>query len=394
AESIAAGAAGEGAAAVDVADHAEPTPLPPRQDPLLPERLWARWALVLGGWTALALYFTIENYAYILLYAGTPMTFTRILSWWITHFYLWALLTPAAWFVLRRFPLERRAWKGRLLVHVPASLVIVALQTALWLLVAPWLELPMKPGMTLWEMYRSFLVGDFHSNLMVYWSLVGLWNSLNFYRKYQQESLAASRLEKSLSQARLDVLQMQLQPHFLFNTLHAISTLMQRDVAAANRLIVRLSDLLRLTLEHAGEQVVSLQKELELLEQYLEIQRTRFQDRLTVRMDIDPETLDARVPCLILQPLVENAVRHGIAPLSRPGRIEIRAHRQNGTLRLEVCDNGVGLKPEEESHQGIGLGNTRARLAQMYGASQALRMNNAPAGGLVVSVDIPFSSAA
>ncbi len=369
-------------------------PLSPRLDPLLPERVWARWALVIGGWTALALYFTIENYAYILLYAGTPLTFPRVFSWWLTHFYLWTLLTPAVWYMMRRFPLERDTWKRNLLVQVPASLFIVALQTALWVPMTPLLEIPLKPDMSLWQIYGSFLVGDFHSNLMVYWSLLGLWNSLNFYRKYQQESLSASRLEKSLSQARLDVLQMQLQPHFLFNTLHAISTLMQRDVAAANRLIVRLSDLLRLTLEHAGEQVVSLQKELELLEQYLEIQRTRFQDRLTVRMDIDPETLDARVPCLILQPLVENAVRHGIAPLSRPGRIEIRAHRQNGTLRLEVCDDGVGLKAEGESHQGIGLGNTRARLAQLYGASQALRMNNAPAGGLVVSVDIPFSSVA
>jgi len=139
--------------------------------------------------------------------------------------------------------------------------------------------------------------------------------------------------------------------------------------------------------------VVSLQKELELLEQYLEIQRTRFQDRLTVRMDVDPETLDARVPCLILQPLVENAVRHGIAPLSRPGRIEIRAHRQNGTLRLEVCDDGIGLNAGDGSRQGIGLGNTRARLAQLYGAAHTLRMKNAPTGGLVVSVDIPFSSA-
>ncbi|MGH9578926.1 MAG: sensor histidine kinase, partial [Terriglobales bacterium] len=143
------------AAADGAASHApesdEQLALPPRLDPLLPERLWARWALVLGGWTALALYFTIENYAYFLLYAGTPMTFARVLSWWLTHFYLWALLTPMVWLLLRRFPLERGAWKGSLLVHVPASLVIVALQTALWLLVAPWLELPMKPGMTLWE---------------------------------------------------------------------------------------------------------------------------------------------------------------------------------------------------------------------------------------------------
>ncbi|MCI0355396.1 MAG: histidine kinase [Acidobacteria bacterium] len=381
-------------AVTDAAHNLAELPRPPRRDPLLPERFWARWALVLAGWSALALFFSIENYAWVLFYGGATRTFARVLSWWLTHFYLWALLTPLVWLLLRRFPLERDTWKRNLLLHVPAGLTIVVLQTALWLPVAPLLGLPLPREMELWQMYKRFLVGDFHSNLMVYGSLLGIWNGLHYYRKYQQQSLAASRLEKHLTQTRLDVLQMQLQPHFLFNTLHAISTLMQRDVAAANRLIVRLSDLLRLTLEHAGEHVVPLQKELELLEQYLEIQRTRFQDRLTVRMDVDPETLDAQVPCLILQPLVENAVRHGIAPLSRPGRIEIRAHRQNGTLRLEVCDDGVGLSAGEGSYQGIGLGNTRARLAQLYGAAHALRMHSAPTGGLVVSVDIPFSSAA
>jgi LytS/YehU family sensor histidine kinase len=376
----------------DSSEKVDQLPHPQRRDPLLPERPWARWALVMAGWTLIALYFTSENYLYVIV-LGSAYSFTKILTWWLTHFYLWALLTPLVWFLARRFPLESGRWVRSLFVQIPASVFIAALQSLLWLTVRPLVNLPNSSALLPWDVYKRILVGDVHSNLMVYWFLVGLWNSLNYYRKYQQQALAASRLEKSLAQARLDVLQMQLQPHFLFNTLHAISTLMQRDVAAANRLIVRLSDLLRLTLEHAGEQVVSLQKELELLEQYLEIQRTRFQDRLTVRMDIDPETLDAQVPCLILQPLVENAVRHGIAPLSRPGRIEIRAHRQNGTLRLEVCDNGVGLKADEESHQGIGLGNTRARLAQLYGAAQALRMTNAPTGGLVVSVDIPFSPA-
>ncbi len=368
-------------------------PLAQRRDPLLPQRWWARWALVLGAWTALAFYFSLESYAYTLL-NELSAPYLKILSWWATHFYLWALLTPLVWFLLSRFPLERETWKRNLLVHVPGSLAIMALQVALWVAVAPAVGLPGTQNLAPWRLFERFLVGDGHSNLMVYWCLLGLWNGAHYYRKFQEQALAASRLEKSLAQARLGVLQMQLQPHFLFNTLHAISTLMQRDVRAANRLMVRLSDLLRLTLEHAGEQVVTLERELELLEQYLEIQRTRFQDRLTVRMDIDPETLDAQVPCLILQPLVENAVRHGIAPLSRPGWIEVRAHRQNGTLRLEVCDNGAGLMPEEGQRQGVGLGNTRARLLQLYGQSQCLRMQNGPAGGLVVSVDIPFSPAA
>jgi LytS/YehU family sensor histidine kinase len=191
-----------------------------------------------------------------------------------------------------------------------------------------------------------------------------------------------------LAQAELQNLKMQLHPHFLFNTLHAISVLMQEDVTAANRMLVRLSELLRLTLENAGTQETALRQELEFLRLYLEIEQTRFQDRLAVKIEVDPAALDARVPSLILQPLVENALRHGIARNPGAGVIEIRAHRESELLRLEVRDNGPGLRAEVE--EGVGLSNTRARLAQLYGGAARFEINNAADGGALATALLPF----
>jgi len=190
---------------------------------------------------------------------------------------------------------------------------------------------------------------------------------------------------------------MQLNPHFLFNTLHSISALIHKDPIIADKMIMRLGDFLRLTLENEGAQDVSLQQELDFLRCYLEIEQIRFQDRLTVEMKIDPEARDVSVPNLILQPIVENAIRHGIAPRSYPGIIDIRAQRKNGMLRIEVKDNGLGLADGTDSRapwkEGIGLSNTRARLQQRFGDAHRFHLNNAPEGGLVVTFEIPAALA-
>jgi len=195
-----------------------------------------------------------------------------------------------------------------------------------------------------------------------------------------------------LAQAQLNALRMQLHPHFLFNTLNSISVLMSEDVATARRMLSRLSDLLRTSLDNDGRHEVSLREELEFLKAYLEIEETRFQDRLTVRMQIEPDLLDARVPNLILQPLVENAIRHGIATRAQSGVIEINAARDNGMMRLTVRDDGPGLGTNSPSSliSGIGLSNTRERLKQLYGANHRFEMMNASGGGLEVVIAIPF----
>jgi LytS/YehU family sensor histidine kinase len=191
----------------------------------------------------------------------------------------------------------------------------------------------------------------------------------------------------------LQALKMQLHPHFLFNALHSISALVHSDPDAADKMIARLGDFLRLTLDTAAAQEVPLRQEIEFLNCYLEIERIRFRDRLTTSLDVDPQALECRVPNLVLQPIVENAIRHGVAPRSAPGRVEVHAERRGGALRLQVRDNGRGLPADgvcATKGGGVGLSNTRARLQQLYGGAFVFEIENDPAGGVVVTLEIPF----
>jgi sensor histidine kinase YesM len=238
---------------------------------------------------------------------------------------------------------------------------------------------------------RMFFL-NFDWEMMTYWAIVGLSHSLRYHYEAQDRALRASQLETRLIEAQLQSLQRQLQPHFLFNTLNTISALMHRDVDAADNMIARLSDLLRLSLQTVGIQEVSLKQELDFLGKYLEIEQTRFRDRLTVVFDIEPDTLDALVPNLILQPLVENAIKHGIGPRPAPGRIQIHARRAGRFLELEVRDNGVGLSEARLSdfNRGVGLANTRSRLQHLYGSNHRFEFRQPADGGLLVGLAIPL----
>jgi two-component system LytT family sensor kinase len=188
-------------------------------------------------------------------------------------------------------------------------------------------------------------------------------------------------------------LKMQLQPHFLFNTLNTISVLMREDVVSANRMLVRLSDLLRITLKSANTNEISLRQELDFLRSYLEIEQTRFQDRLKIKIEAEPDALEARVPNLILQPLVENAIRHAVAPRAEETLVEIYAERVNGHLRMTVRDDGDGLKKADCESNGIGLTNTRARLEKLYGPAQTFELSRVRDRGLQIDITIPFHTA-
>ena len=228
--------------------------------------------------------------------------------------------------------------------------------------------------------------------LCIYWLLILVSHVLNYYNSYKKGRLQAAQLRTELVQSQLEALKMQVHPHFLFNTLHSISALLNKDVGAARSMIMRLGDFLRLTLENAGTQEVTLQQEMEFLNGYLEIERVRFQDRLTTLVNVDPLMLDIPVPNLILQPIVENAMRHAIATHSDCGRIEITAAARNGALRIQVKDNGPGLPVDQDCvhlRKGLGLANTRARLERLYGADHLFELTNDPAGGLIVTLEIP-----
>jgi two-component system LytT family sensor kinase len=230
----------------------------------------------------------------------------------------------------------------------------------------------------------------FQYNIWVYWVILSVCHAFDYYEKFHERELRASELEKRLTQAKLQSLQSQMNPHFLFNTLHTISALMHKDVEAADRMVMKLSELLRLALDNTEAHEVPLSQELDFLDRYLEIEKTRFRERLNVEKNVAPETLKALVPNLVLQPLVENAIRHGIERHARPGKIVLRAEQQNGHLKLEVQDNGDGLPKDGIKREGIGISNTRSRLHQLYGEKQKFELQNVDSGGLLARVTIPF----
>jgi sensor histidine kinase YesM len=243
-----------------------------------------------------------------------------------------------------------------------------------------------------WSYFRERFFLNLDWEMMTYWAIVAVVHALDYHRESQERELTAAQLQAQLAEAQLEALQRQLHPHFLFNTLNTISALMHRDVHAADEMLVQLSDLLRLTLDRIGTQQVPLTDEVDFLRKYLEIEQTRFGDRLQVNIDVDPEVLDAPVPNLILQPLVENALRHGIGPRVGGGRIDVDARQVEGSLMMTVRDDGVGLSPDRLNafHSGVGLSNTRSRLENLYGERHRFEFQTPAGGGLVVTIVIPL----
>ena len=255
---------------------------------------------------------------------------------------------------------------------------------------------------------------EFLPGLMVYFAIVGAGLARNYFLRYQARLTETQRLEAErahlearLAEAQLAVLRTQLNPHFLFNTLNAVSSLVERDPRGVRRMIARLGDLLRYTLEHSSEQEITLERELEVLRRYLDIMEVRFQGRLSVAIDVADDARSALVPNLILQPLVENALKHGVSAIDAPGRIEVRARRAGSDLVLTVRDNGPGPGPREGAvagngetssmvGDGVGLRNTIARLEQLYGTRQrfALRAANGGDRGTVAEIHLPYHTVA
>ncbi len=349
----------------------------------LPRR-WFKWLLWFGFWTLIGLSFAFQFHISSAK-AGLEVTWKQAVGYALGDWYVFAALSiPVVW-LARRFDFESGHRRRSLAVHLPGSLLFSLAYMVLRAGIGRW-----QSEASFAEAFQPLLVKTWHFNLLIYWVIVAVSFAFNYYRKYRERELRAVELEKRLAQAKLQALQMQLNPHFLFNTLHSISSLMHQDTEAADRMIVRLSDLLRAALESSDTQEVTLREELDILERYLGIEQIRFGNRLTVKMDIAPGTLDARVPNFILQPLVENAICHGIEPHAKPGRIELRARRAAGVLTLEVCDNGAGLRPDEPAEEGVGLSNTRARLRTRYGEAHGFELRTAPGGGLLVRLSIPF----
>jgi two-component system, LytTR family, sensor kinase len=295
---------------------------------------------------------------------------------WNLGWLFWAGGTFLVAWLARRFPLERPRIGRGLALHAALGAVTAVAILGTEALLGRAIE-AFWPGGPRANAFAGFIAYKFHVYFLIYWMVLGATRAWDYYGKFRQSELHTSQLEARLAQAQLDALKAQLHPHFLFNTHHAIVSLMlKQDNNAAIKMLTRLSDLLRVTLRKTDQQVSSLREELDTLELYLGIQRERYGERLTVQRDIDPAALSAEVPWLVLQPLVENALQHGIDPLTAGGVLHISASVNNGRLQLRVTDNGPGFPPgfAVANSGGIGLRNTRARLERLYGDEQVFEI--------------------
>lgn len=352
---------------------------------------WVRWTLYLAFMTLLGLINTGQSYLYCSAYGSTAsFQFWPTLVLGVSDWYLWAALTPVIIWLSRRYPFYPETWGKSLLVHLGCNLLFSFVVFMLTIPIFRWVS-PDSQEKSLWFWIQGRANAYMILYFWIYWAILGSILSTQYYRQFRDREVKATRLEGKLAQAQLQVLKMQLQPHFLFNTLNAISALLHKDAESADIMIARLGELLRSTLENVGNQEIPLRQELEFIQPYLEIEKARLGERLQVDMHIDPEAMDAAVPNLVLQPIVENAIRHGIAPYVQKGRIDIRARRENGILRMEVEDNGPGLSLEQQINfrPGVGITNTRARLQQLYGPDHHFEMKNGATKGLTVTLLIP-----
>jgi two-component system LytT family sensor kinase len=355
------------------------------------EHRWFRWLVYFLIWTAVGLFFASYSPLWGRHAFSTSISWDEALLTNLTFYYIWACIAPLVLWLGRRFRFERTTWLTSLLVHVPASIVISALQ----LFFAEVASQSLSPEpLKLYEAFREIqrtVAMYFHMNLLTYWAVLGIGYGREYYRKFRDREMRAVQLQAQLTEAQLQALKMQLHPHFLFNTFNTISSLMHRSVDEADRVLAVLGNLLRYSLQNVGVQEVTLSEELEFLKQYLEIEHTRFGDRLRVQFHVDPEVLDDRLPNLILQPLVENAIRYAVAPRAGGGSIEITARRVGRTLRITVMDDGPGLPAGFNLHtsKGIGLKNSATRMEQLYGDDQQFELINRLPAGLQVTIILP-----
>jgi two-component system, LytTR family, sensor kinase len=349
-------------------------------------RLVLQSTLILAGWTIIVLTFSVQAYVFAVA-RNRPDSFRREFLIAASEWYVWAALTPLVLWLCRRFRIRSQQWVRAVAAHVAAGVVLSLLQLAIQVK----LNYLLYPGYTMPYGKALYFVGTFklHMNLLTYWVIVALNHGAYYYSQSRARELEWARMETELANAQLQALNMQLHPHFLFNTLHSISTLISDDPRGARDMVLKLSDLLRATLSKIEQPEVPLQQELELLGCYLSIEQTRFKDRLTVTQEIDPAALACEVPTMLLQPLVENAVRHGIGKYKQPDTISISARREQERLVLEVRNRAGRMESGAENGRGIGLSNTRARLEQLYGNAQSFAITDSDGGGVAVRISFP-----
>jgi two-component sensor histidine kinase len=375
------------------------------RDLFVPRRWRLIWAMSFAVWIVLGF---IATGSVVELYRGegSRIGFKEAVAMEFSQLLPFAPLTPLVFVLVARYPIRRRNWLRRSLLYTAGGIVFTAghvlmrgftpygvydpkihgWRSAFWDYKTHALDVQ-------WHVLGSmFFVNAFDDITGTYLPIVLVAYVASYYSRLKDRDRRAAELETQLAKANLQALKSQLQPHFLFNTMHSISGLMFTDVRAADTMMSRLSDLLRMSLEDGSDQITTLNRELEFANGYLEIEKVRFGDRMSVNLDISPETLDAQVPHLLLQPLVENAVQHGIAKLSSKGAVSISSRQNGESLWLTIWDNGPGYDGGDglQSNTGVGISASQERLRTLYGADQSLTFRIPPNGGTEVTIRIPF----
>jgi two-component system LytT family sensor kinase len=348
-----------------------------------------RWLAGFLFWTLIVLFYSTSSGM-----MGRQAGWTDSLKSAMTQWYVWALLAPLIIRVDRLLPVAREAPLRRVIFHIPLSFLFTGIYIYASALARTLLGVTARGSSFSFsfDVLRASWRGAFHWNLLVYWVIVGVYVAYDYYSDLKERQLRTAELERLLAESHLNALQTQLHPHFLFNALNTISAHVERDPRTARRMLEQLGELLRLSLDHSEDQEIPLEQELAFLERYLDIQKVRFEDRLDVATDV----LNGLVPTFVLQPLVENAIRHGIAPRSAKGSVEVAAWRDNGRLRLRVRDDGPGLPRgwDPAHNQGVGISNTRERLRRLYGdAEHTFEITGEPGAGVRVDLSFPFRDA-
>lgn len=349
-----------------------------------------RWVKIWSLWTLFGILNAIQtHYRYEM--AERPLSWGQALLVEVSFHWIWALLTPLVLWMAERFPIAKAHWWRNSLIHLASAVVLGIISKSAWdSTILPYV-MPGKGPNSLTEAFRMALL-TLDYGVLHYGIVLLAQHAYSYFRRAEKDRIRATQLEMELARAQLQALKMQLHPHFLFNTLNTISELIHSDPGTAEKMVIRLSDFLRLTLDHMGIPEVPLMVELDFLKRYLEIEQMRFEERLKVDFEVDGASVHGRVPNLLLQPIVENALKHGLSRISGTGRICIRSWAVAGRLMLKVTDNGPGVPGNGTVNvrEGVGIANTRRRLQQVYGEDHLFSLSNVKGGGFEVTIDVPL----
>jgi two-component system LytT family sensor kinase len=345
-----------------------------------------------GAFTLLGMLFALQEWVSLHSWNNhIYITLRMVMAAWCVHYFLWGVICWLLWWRLRQ-PIQRAGWFSIVAYFLPLSLAVSVLEEMIWVSIFPQLPLGL-PRMAYWHRVAFHLDAELMDNLVIFWSAFFLLRGVGYYQLYREKEYATVQLETQFANAQLRALRMQLNPHFLFNTMNSISSLMQTDIAAADKMLEQLCSLLRITLERGDVQLIPLSDEMEFIEMYLAMQDRRFTGRVRQEVRVEPDLYDALVPAMLLQPVIENAYAHGLSRLDQGGLIAVDVRRQNSTLIISVVNSGLGLHPETlngDGRKGVGLANVKNRMQLHYGENQAFNIEELTHGNVRVTLALPL----